>query len=98
VRRGGRRAIYATLTPPQILYILNDSQSKVLFVSNAARPARWPNPLAGHHLKHVVRMDEARSGHLSFSEVRARGREVLARDPNAVRARVAEVQPSDLAP
>ncbi len=91
--------IYSTLTPPQILYILNDSQSKVLFVSNAAQARKVAEIRSqASHLKHVVRMDEAPlEGTLSFSEVRARGREVLARDPNTVRARAAEVQPSDLA-
>ena len=29
--------IYATLTPAQVLYILNDSEAKVVFVSNAAQ-------------------------------------------------------------
>jgi long-chain acyl-CoA synthetase len=91
--------IYSTLTAPQILYILNDSQSKVLFLSNAAQARKVAEIRSqASHLKHVVRMDEAPvEGTLSFSEVRARGREALARDPNAVRARAEKVQPSDLA-
>ncbi len=91
--------IYATLTPPQVLYILNDSQAKVLFLSNAAQARKVAEVRAqASHLKHVIRMDEAPlEGTLSLSEVRARGREALARDPGAVRARAAQVQPSDLA-
>ena len=32
--------IYATLTAPQVQYILDDSESKVVFVSNAAQAAK----------------------------------------------------------
>jgi long-chain acyl-CoA synthetase len=32
--------VYSTLTPAQVLYILNDSESKVVFVSNAAQAAK----------------------------------------------------------
>src|SRR6266540_3931996 len=32
--------IYSTLTPAQVLYIVNDSESQVLFVSNAAQAAK----------------------------------------------------------
>ena len=47
--RGARWTCPSTrrLTPPQVLYILNDSEAKVLFVSNAAAgAARWPRSAA----------------------------------------------------
>ena len=91
--------VYSTLTPAQVLYILNDSESKVVFVSNAAQAAKVAEvrPQA-RRLLHVIRMDEAPiEGTLHFDEVRAKGREALARDKDAVRKRAAEVKPEDLA-
>jgi long-chain acyl-CoA synthetase len=91
--------IYSTLTPPQVLYILNDSESKVVFVSNEAQWRKLAEVRAqARHLKHVIRMDPVPlEGTLSLDEVRARGREALAGDKDAVRKRTAEVQPDDLA-
>jgi long-chain acyl-CoA synthetase len=91
--------IYSTLTPPQVLYILNDSESKVLFVSNAAQAAKVAEVRSrAQHLQHVIRMDPAPiEGTLLIDEVRARGRTALAKDKDAVRRRAAEVQPEDLA-
>jgi long-chain acyl-CoA synthetase len=91
--------VYSTLTPAQVLYILNDSESKVVFVSNATQAAKVAEVRAqAKHLKHVIRMDAAPvEGTLHFDEVRAKGREALARDKDAVRKRVAEVKPEDLA-
>jgi long-chain acyl-CoA synthetase len=91
--------VYSTLTPAQVLYILNDSESKVVFVSNATQAAKVAEvrPQA-KHLQHVIRMDAAPiEGTLHFDEVRAKGREALALDKDAVRKRVAEVKPEDLA-
>src|SRR5712691_3942997 len=87
--------IYSTLTPAQVLYILNDSESKVLFVSNAAQAAKVAEVRSrAKHLQHVIRMDAAPiEGTLHFDEVRAKGREALARDKHAVRTRAAEVKP-----
>ena len=91
--------VYSTLTPAQVLYILNDSESKVLFVSNAAQAAKVAEVRSqAKRLLHVIRMDAAPiEGTLHFDEVRAKGREALARDKNAVRTRAAEVKPEDLA-
>jgi len=91
--------IYSTLTPGQVLYILNDSESRVLFVSNAAQAAKVAEVRSrAKHLEHVIRMDPAPvEGTLHLEEVRARGREALAKDKDAVRKRAAEVQPEDLA-
>ncbi|HSB60980.1 MAG TPA: AMP-binding protein, partial [Vicinamibacteria bacterium] len=91
--------IYSTLTPGQVLYILNDSESRVLFVSNPAQAAKVAEVRSrAKHLEHVIRMDPAPvEGTLHIEEVRARGRQALARDRDAVRKRAAEVQPEDLA-
>jgi long-chain acyl-CoA synthetase len=91
--------IYATLTPAQVLYILKDAGPKVVFVSSAAQAAkvaevrdRLPN------LRHVVSFDAATGpGTSSLAELRARGREALAADRDAVRRRAAEVKADDLA-
>jgi long-chain acyl-CoA synthetase len=91
--------IYATLTPPQVQYILADSESKVVFVSSAAQARKVAEvrdrlPL----LQHVVRFDPAPvPGTTSLDELRARGREALAADRDAVRRRAAEVTGDDLA-
>jgi long-chain acyl-CoA synthetase len=91
--------IYSTLTPAQVLYILRDSESKAIFVSNAAQ-ARKVAEIRGQarELHHVIRMgEEPIEGTLSLEEVRARGREGLAQDKDAVRRRAQEVRPEDLA-
>jgi long-chain acyl-CoA synthetase len=91
--------IYATLTPAQVLYILADSESRVVFVSNAAQAAKVAEIRAQlPHLQHVVRFDPApAAGTTSLEELRAKGREGLAADPEAVRRRAAEVTGDDLA-
>ncbi|MET0553008.1 MAG: long-chain fatty acid--CoA ligase, partial [Vicinamibacteria bacterium] len=94
--------IYATLTPTQILYILNDSEAKMLFVSTPAQ-ARKVQEIRGQatHLQHVIRMEDmpadAAAGTLSIDEVREKGRPALQADPGAVRTRAAEVKETDLA-
>ena len=91
--------IYSTLTPNQVLYILNDSESKIVVVSNAAQAAKITEVRSqAKYLKEVIRLDAAPiPGTIHFDEVRAKGREALARDKDAVRKRAAEVQPEDLA-
>ncbi|PYQ20709.1 MAG: long-chain fatty acid--CoA ligase, partial [Acidobacteria bacterium] len=83
--------IYPTLTAPQVLYVLKDSEAKVVVVST---PDQAP------HLRHVVGMEEGASfppGVLRLEEVRETGRARLAERPDAVRQRSAEVRPDDLA-
>jgi long-chain acyl-CoA synthetase len=91
--------VYATLTPAQVLYILNDSESKVAFVSNAAQAAKVAQVRdKAPHLKHVIRMDEqAIEGTTSLAEVRALGRSALAQDKDAVKKQAALARPEDLA-
>ncbi len=97
--RAADATIYATLTAPQVQYILADSESKVVFVSNATQAAKVAEvrrhlPL----LQHVVRFDPAPvPGTMSLDELRAKGREALAADRDAVRRRAAEVAGEDLA-
>jgi len=91
--------IYATLTPPQVQYILNDSESQVVFVSTAVQAAKVAEVREKlPHLRHVVRFDPAPlPGTMSLDELRAKGKEALAKDPDAVRRRAAEVTGDDLA-
>jgi long-chain acyl-CoA synthetase len=91
--------VYATLTPAQVLYILNDSESKVVVVSTAVQAAKVAEVREkARHLQHVIRMEPAPlEGTLSFDELRAKGRDGLARDKDAVKKRSREVQPEDLA-
>ena len=91
--------IYATLTPPQVQYILNDSESKVVFVSTAVQAAKVAEVREKlPHLRHVIRFDPApAAGTTSLDELRAKGREALRADRDAVRHRAAEVAKDDLA-
>ncbi|HEY5907771.1 MAG TPA: long-chain fatty acid--CoA ligase, partial [Vicinamibacteria bacterium] len=91
--------IYATLLPAQVLYILNDSQARICFVSTAAQAKKVLEVRAqAKTLQHVVLFDaEPCPGTLPLAELRAQGREALAKDPGAVRKRAAEAQPGDLA-
>jgi long-chain acyl-CoA synthetase len=91
--------VYATLTPAQIGYILGDCGAKVAFVSTPALAAKLAEvrsrlPL----LEHVVRFEpDPVPGTTSLDELRARGREALARDAQTVRRRAAAVVAEDLA-
>ena len=96
---GADATIYPTLTPPQVQYILEDSESKVVFVSSATQAAKVNEVRARlPRLQHVVRFDRAPvPGTTSLDELRARGREALVADRDAVRRRAAEVTRDDLA-
>jgi len=91
--------IYSTLTPPQVLYILNDSGAKAVFVSTSTQLKKVQEVRAqAPMLRHVIRMDDpAQPDTYSFEDIRVRGREALATDRGAVRKRADEVQPSDVA-
>jgi long-chain acyl-CoA synthetase len=91
--------IYATLTAPQVQYILADSEAKAVFVSNAAQAAKVAEVRAQlPDLQHVVRFDQApAAGTTSLDELRAKGREALQADRDAVRHRAAEVARDDIA-
>jgi long-chain acyl-CoA synthetase len=91
--------IYATLTAPQVLYILNDSGAKVVFVSTAAQLKKVQEVRAqAPMLRHVIRMEDAPAPDTySLEDVRVRGREALATDRGAVKKRADSVEPLDLA-
>jgi long-chain acyl-CoA synthetase len=101
--------IYPNLPPAQVLYVLNDSQAKAVLVSTPAQAAKVAEVRArAPHLRHVIRFDgppppplpsgaAVQDGTLSLEEVRARGRQALAADREAVKRRAAEVRPDDLA-
>jgi long-chain acyl-CoA synthetase len=91
--------IYPTLTAPQVLYILKDSEAKVVFVSGPPEAARVAQVRAqAPALRHVIRMNEAAfPGTLSLAEVREKGRAALAADPEAVRNAAAALDPDGLA-
>src|SRR5688500_4932191 len=92
--------IYATLTAPQSLYILNDSEAKVLFVSTPTQLQKVQELRAqAKCLRQLVCFDAAAAGPdvISLDDLRARGRGPLAADPQAARRRAAEARPDDLA-
>jgi long-chain acyl-CoA synthetase len=91
--------IYTTLTPAQILYILNDAGVVAAVVSNAVQAAKISAIRAqAKTLSHVIVMDpEGTRDTLAFEDIRRRGREALSRTPDAVDTRAAEVRPQDLA-
>jgi len=91
--------IYPTLTAAQVLYILDDSESKVVFVSNAAQAAKVGEVRARlPRLQHVVCFDPAPvPGTTSLDGLRAKGREALTADRDAVRRQAATLTKDDLA-
>jgi len=91
--------VYPTLTPPQVAYILRDSGARLAFVSTPALAARLQaaRPEAPA-LEHVVRFDpEPAPGTMTLDELRARGREALERERDAVRRSAEGVRAEDLA-
>ena len=91
--------IYTSLPAPQIQYLLKDSQSRAIFVSNGQQAAKVAEIRAQlPSLKHVIRMDDvAGEGTLTLSEVRERGQKSLSGDRALVRTRADESKPDDLA-
>jgi long-chain acyl-CoA synthetase len=89
--------IYPSLTAAQVRYILSDSRAKAVFVSTptqAAKLAELRGELPG--LAHVIGFEPA-PGALALDELRARGREALARDSGAARRLAAAARPDDVA-
>jgi long-chain acyl-CoA synthetase len=91
--------IYPTLSPAQILHLLNDSGARAIFVSGAAlveAVAAVRGQALG--LAHVIAMEPTSFANvLALDELRGRGRAALSADPGAVRRRAAEVKPGDVA-
>ena len=94
--RGRRRTCRSTRRspPPRSRYILNDSrgEGRLRLDRGPGGEGRRDPGRALRHLQHVVRFDPTASpGTMSLDELRAKGREALAADPDAVRRRAAEV-------
>ena len=74
--------IYPTLTPPQVLYILKDSEARLAIVSTPAQAAKVVEVKGqAPALRHVIGMEPGASfppGVLTLEEVRAKGRGELA--------------------
>jgi len=89
--------IYPSLTAPQVRYILSDSRARAAFVSTPAQAAKLAEARAAlPGLEHVIAF-EPLPGTLPLADLRARGREALARDPQAARRLAALAQPDDVA-
>ncbi len=92
--------IYPNLTAEQALYLLNDSGSKAVFVSNPEQAAKVAKTRGrAPNLEHVIRMQEESlpSETIGLEEVREKGRAALRDSPEAVRERAALAEPDDLA-
>jgi long-chain acyl-CoA synthetase len=91
--------IYSTLTAAQAAYILRDSRSKAVVVSDASQQKKIGEIRAGlPELKHVLTLDPAAGIEgTPLSEIEARGSKAADADPGAAERLAGEVGPSDLA-
>jgi long-chain acyl-CoA synthetase len=88
--------IYATLTPPQVRYILNDSGACVLFLPNCEKFIELKDVLGEcPEVKHVI-FFEAEEG-LTLAQLEEKGRELEEREPGYIDRSVVQAQPEDLA-
>jgi long-chain acyl-CoA synthetase len=90
--------IYATLTPPQVRYILNDSGACVLFLANREKFIELKDALGEcPQVKHVIFFEAdgvtAEDG-LTLAQLEEKGREL---EPNYIDRTVMQTQPDDLA-
>ena len=90
--------IYATLTPPQVRYILNDSGACVLFLPNREKFLELKDALGEcPEIKHVIFFDAdgvtAADG-LTLDQLEAKGREL---EPDHIDRLAAQTTPNDLA-
>jgi long-chain acyl-CoA synthetase len=92
--------IYATLTPPQVRYILNDSGACVLFLPNREKFIELKDALGEcPQVKHVIffEADGVTAGDgLTLAQLEEKGRELEGREPGYIDASV-ETTPEDLA-
>ncbi|GIE74510.1 AMP-dependent synthetase [Actinoplanes philippinensis] len=82
---GATTTVYPSSSPDEVEHILTDSGSRFAFVENASHLAK-----VAPHVERVISFDE-------LGELRARGREALAADPELVDRVTAAVRPDDLA-
>jgi len=89
--------IYATLTPPQVRYILNDSGACVLFLPNREKFVELKDALGEcPQVKHVIFFEKGGEG-MTLAELEERGRELEQREPGHIDHSVVQTQPDDLA-
>ncbi len=93
--------IYPTLTPPQVRYILKDCGARVLAISNREKYDQMRGVLKEcETLERVIFLDSSAADEdsgLTLEQLRDRGRALIARAPELVRAFSREAQPQDLA-
>ncbi len=91
--------VYATLTSGQVAYILKDSESKAVIVSDTAQQKKLAEARGGlPALQHVITLDPATAIEgTSLEAVEARGRKEAERDPGAAERLANAVTPEDLA-
>ena len=92
--------IYATLTPPQVRYILNDSGACVLFLPNREKFIELQDALREcPHVKHAIFFeadDVTAADGLTLAQLEEKGRELEEREPGYI-DRSVETTPEDLA-
>jgi long-chain acyl-CoA synthetase len=87
--------IYHTNSPEECAYVLGHSGAKLVFCDDAAQAAKIDGIRAlCPELAHVVLLQETAAGAITLDDLRRLGAEV---PPDAVRERLAEVGPDDIA-
>ncbi len=97
---GATTAIYPSTNPDDVAHILEDSGSSVLIAEDEVQLERLQASLQDlPDLKRVILIDDTPrgSGSLRWSDLRARGREVLMHQPDLVEKTSAEIGPDRLA-
>ena len=93
--------IYPTQTPAQACYILQDSGARVLFIENRAAFERVREAVGKcSALEYVIFFDASgveENTSIPLSELEARGRELLAEQPDLISELERSAKPSDLA-
>ncbi|HET8588658.1 MAG TPA: long-chain fatty acid--CoA ligase [Nakamurella sp.] len=95
---GATTTVYPTTKESDVGYILSDSGSTVIFAEDDTQIAKLAAAqLSG--VKAIVTFDGAADGNkvLTMDQLAARGRDLLAENPDAVTARVDELKPENLA-
>jgi long-chain acyl-CoA synthetase len=91
--------IYSTLTSGQVAYILNDSESKAVIVSEDCQQKKIAEARAGlPSLRHVITLDPATSIEgIPLQEIESRGAREAERNPGAAEKLAKAVKADDLA-
>jgi long-chain acyl-CoA synthetase len=98
---GATTTVYPSSLPEDVLHIVTDSEAVIAFVDDGSKAAVL-RELGGKapDLHHVVLLDGAGDGserELSLDDLAARGRSLLAEDPDAVGKVIDGIGPEDLA-